>query len=54
MTNNQAKEVLREMQRWRREQPPYDAPGAKMPYEPAVFGQAIDVAIDVLRNNQKQ
>lgn len=49
MTTEQAITILQEMQIWRKGQPPYDAPGAKMPYSPADFGKAIDMAIEALK-----
>lgn len=49
MTKTQALKVLQEMQKWRRGEYPYDDEGGKsMPYEPSVFGEAIDVAIEEL------
>lgn len=43
------------MQKWRRGEYPYDDEGEKyMPYEPSVFGEAIDVAIEELQKGDEQ
>jgi len=49
MTTEKAINILREMQLWRRGQGVYDTDEpTRMPYSPAEFGEAIDVAIAVL------
>lgn len=52
MTEKLALKVLTEMNKWRRGEPPYDDVSPEryeaMPYEPSQFGEAIDVAIEVL------
>lgn len=39
---------LKEMQKWRRGESPYDKPGAPMPLSPKFFGDYIDKAIEVI------
>ena len=49
MKTEKALEILKEMQKWRRDEPPYDGENPQehrqMPYSPEEFGEAIDVAI---------
>lgn len=46
MTLGEAVEVCKEMQKWRRSEPPYDGDTpAPMPYTPQEFGEAIDQLI---------
>ena len=53
MTNQQALAILCEMQKWRRALPPYDGEEPKrMPYTPQEFGEAIDIAIEALNENE--
>lgn len=51
MTNRKALEVLHAMQKWRRRRKGvcFDP----MPYTPKEFGEAIDVALRVLRKEEK-
>lgn len=47
MTIDKAKNILQEMQKWRRGEKPYDGDAPEeMPYSPKEFGKAIDVAIE--------
>lgn len=48
MNKQKVKEILIEMQKWRRGEVPYDRAGTKMPYTPEEFGKAIDFVINVL------
>lgn len=49
MTTSEAIEILREMNKWRRGEPPYDGETPKdMPYSPQEFGEAIDIVCDYL------
>jgi len=54
MTIRYAITILREMQRWRRGEGPYDKDEpTTMPYSPKEFGEAIDVAIERMENEIK-
>lgn len=50
--------ILTEMQRWRRAQPPYDGDTPEthkeMPYSAETFGFAIDFAISFMKGIQQQ
>lgn len=46
MTLLQAITVCKEMQKWRRSEPPYDIYEA-MPYTPDSFGEAVDILINL-------
>ena len=50
--------ILTEMQKWRRAQPPYDGDTPftirKMPYSAETFGLAIDFAISSMKGMQQQ
>ena len=43
-----AYKILKDMQNWRRGNPPYDKDGSTMPFSPVTYGQAIDIAIRML------
>jgi hypothetical protein len=45
MDKELAIEILVEMQKWRRGKEPYDPSGAKMPFSPKEYGEALDLAI---------
>lgn len=53
MTTEQAIEVLTEMQKWRRSEPPYDEPGCSMPHDPKKWGEAVDLGIEALKQLAK-
>ena len=50
--------ILTEMQKWRRAQPPYDGDmpetHKEMPYSAKTFGHAIDFAISFMKGMQQQ
>lgn len=51
MTTQESITILTEINKWRREQPPYNTyEVSKMPYTPKEFGEAIDTAIKIMRN----
>ena len=51
---NEAINILTEMQKWRRAQPPYDGntpeTHKEMPYSPKTIGHAIDFAIGFMES----
>lgn len=53
MSNQEALEILTEMQKWRRGEYEYGNDGEyhTMPYKPKVYGEALDVAIEALKHN---
>lgn len=51
MTKEQAIKVLTEMQMWRRGEGSYSVMGNEMPYSPAIYGEAIDFAINYLKEH---
>lgn len=48
MNKQLALQILTEMQKWRRADPPYDEPERPMPYTPTQYGEALDYAIKAL------
>lgn len=48
MTKPEALNILTEMQLWRRGLPPYDDTPCEMPHSPKKWGEAVDIAIEVL------
>jgi hypothetical protein len=54
MTIEKAIEVLTEMNKWRKLEPPYEDEASEMPFASKTFGDAIDVAIAELKRNAKQ
>tara|TARA_S200002703_G_scaffold145900_1_gene140555 strand:+ start:3826 stop:3999 length:174 start_codon:yes stop_codon:yes gene_type:complete len=47
MKHEEALKILQQMQLWRRGDPPYELLG--MPYTPQQYGEALDVAIELLK-----
>ena len=57
MNVREARAILCEMQKWRRGLPPYDGETPEthrpMPHTPEEFGEAIDIAINIISGLQK-
>jgi len=49
MKTKKAIKILKEMNKWRRAEPPYEEMGS-MPYNPGKYGKAIDQAIKVMED----
>ncbi len=53
MTTKEAYEILKEYNLWRRGKGVYDKVGASFGYSPIQVGEAIDVAIKVLKGGDQ-
>lgn len=49
MKTRKAITILREMNKWRRSEPPYEEANT-MPYTPEQYGKAVDHAIEVMED----
>lgn len=49
MKAEEAIEIIKEMQKWRRGEEPYDVAPSAMPYTPNEFGCAIDCVTEIVQ-----
>jgi len=52
MKTKKAIKILKEMNKWRRAEPPYDSPLAEVPYTPKQYGKAVDQAVKVMKRKR--